>query len=255
MIAAVNGPAAGLGLIQALFCDVRFAASDAKLTTSFARLGLPAEEGLSWLLPRLVGYGRATDLLLSARVILGSEAERIGLVDYALPADEVLPGRGLRNDARRTVLAGRHGGDQSAASSRREHELRRCERRCVRAHARGVRASGPGRDCVSGAPSSALRDASLILTPPTEAAMRRVQVYHEQRAPLGSAEADPLWLGDKNLRCDAALPGVRGIRVGEAASYVLAYRLAPAESRRSLCSPEMVEARLRSCTFAIAGRR
>ena len=40
--------------------------------------------------------------------------------------------------------------------------------------------------------------------------MRRVQVYHEQRAPLGSAEADPLWLGDKNLRCDAAFPGVRG---------------------------------------------
>ena len=76
-------------MIQALFCDDRFAASDAKLTTSFARLGLPAEEGLAWLLPR--GYGRATDLLLSARVILGSEAERIGLVDYALPADEVLP--------------------------------------------------------------------------------------------------------------------------------------------------------------------
>jgi enoyl-CoA hydratase/carnithine racemase len=90
LIAAVNGPAAGLGLIQALFCDVRFAASDAKLTTSFARLGLPAEEGLSWLLPRLVGYGRATDLLLSARVVLGSEAERIGLVDYALPAEAIL---------------------------------------------------------------------------------------------------------------------------------------------------------------------
>jgi enoyl-CoA hydratase/carnithine racemase len=51
LIAAINGPAAGLGLAQALFCDIRFAATDAKLTTSFARLGLPAEEGLSWLVP------------------------------------------------------------------------------------------------------------------------------------------------------------------------------------------------------------
>jgi enoyl-CoA hydratase/carnithine racemase len=77
--------------VQALFCDIRFAATDAKLTTSFARLGLPAEEGLSWLLPRLIGFSRALDLLLSARVILGDEAETIGLVDHALQADEVLP--------------------------------------------------------------------------------------------------------------------------------------------------------------------
>jgi enoyl-CoA hydratase/carnithine racemase len=77
--------------VQALFCDIRFAATDAKLTTSFARLGLPAEEGLSWLLPRLIGLSRALDLLLPARVILGAEAETIGLVDHALQADEVLP--------------------------------------------------------------------------------------------------------------------------------------------------------------------
>lgn len=91
IIAAVNGPAAGLGLIQALLCDVRFAAADAKLTTAFARLGLPAEEGVSWLLSRLVGHGRAFDLLLSGRTILGAEAERIGLVERAIDADEVVP--------------------------------------------------------------------------------------------------------------------------------------------------------------------
>jgi enoyl-CoA hydratase/carnithine racemase len=90
LIAAINGPAAGLGLVQALFCDIPFAATDAKLTTSFARLGLPAEEGLSWVVPRLVGFSRALDLLLSARVILGDEAETIGLVDRALPKEDVL---------------------------------------------------------------------------------------------------------------------------------------------------------------------
>jgi enoyl-CoA hydratase/carnithine racemase len=90
LIAAINGPAAGLGLAQALFCDIRFAATDAKLTTSFARLGLPAEEGLSWLMPRLIGFSRALDLLLSARLILGSEAEAIGLVDRALPRADVV---------------------------------------------------------------------------------------------------------------------------------------------------------------------
>jgi enoyl-CoA hydratase/carnithine racemase len=89
-LVAANGPAAGLGLVQALFCDIRFAATDAKLTTSFARLGLPAEEGLSWVVPRLVGVSRALDLLLSARVILGDEAETIGLVDRAVPKEDVL---------------------------------------------------------------------------------------------------------------------------------------------------------------------
>ena len=63
VIAAVNGPAAGVGLVLACFCDVRFAAAGAKLTTSAGRLGLPAEYGLSWVLPRLVGVGHAADLL------------------------------------------------------------------------------------------------------------------------------------------------------------------------------------------------
>lgn len=90
LIAAINGAAAGLGLVEALYCDVRFATPEAKLTTSFARRGLIAEYGISWLLPRLVGTGRALDLLLSARVVTGAEAHRIGLVEYlAEPVDVV----------------------------------------------------------------------------------------------------------------------------------------------------------------------
>ena len=81
MIAAINGAAAGLGLVEALYCDVRFASPEAKLTTAFARRGLVAEYGISWLLPRLVGYSTALDLLLSGRVVLGEEALRLRLVD------------------------------------------------------------------------------------------------------------------------------------------------------------------------------
>jgi enoyl-CoA hydratase/carnithine racemase len=91
IIAAVNGPAAGVGLVLACYCDLRFAAHGAKLTTSHGRLGLPAEYGLSWLLPRLIGLTRAADLLLSSRVVLAEEAEQLGLVNRALPPDELLP--------------------------------------------------------------------------------------------------------------------------------------------------------------------
>jgi enoyl-CoA hydratase/carnithine racemase len=91
IIAAVNGPAAGVGFVLACYCDLRFAARGAKLTTSHGRLGLPAEYGLSWLLPRLVGLTRATDLLLSSRVVPAEEAEQLGLVNRALPPEELLP--------------------------------------------------------------------------------------------------------------------------------------------------------------------
>jgi enoyl-CoA hydratase/carnithine racemase len=90
LIAAVNGAAAGVGLVLACFADIRFAASGAKLTTSFGRLGLPAEHGLSWVLPRLVGAARAADLLFSSRVVLAEEAAEMGLVNRVLPADELL---------------------------------------------------------------------------------------------------------------------------------------------------------------------
>ncbi len=90
VIAAINGPCAGIGLVQALMCDVRFVAEDAKLTTAFARRGLVAEHGISWILPRLVGPARALDLLLSGRVVLGREAVELGLANRATPKETVL---------------------------------------------------------------------------------------------------------------------------------------------------------------------
>jgi enoyl-CoA hydratase/carnithine racemase len=80
LIAAVNGACAGLGLVQALMCDVRFAARGAKFATSFSRRGLAGEYGMTWLLPRLIGTERALDLLISGRTIDADEALSIGLV-------------------------------------------------------------------------------------------------------------------------------------------------------------------------------
>jgi enoyl-CoA hydratase/carnithine racemase len=90
VIAAINGACAGIGLVMALYCDVRFAAAQAKFTTAFARRGLVAEHGISWVLPRLVGPATALDLLLSGRVLLGAEAAEIGLVNRAVEGDGVL---------------------------------------------------------------------------------------------------------------------------------------------------------------------
>jgi enoyl-CoA hydratase/carnithine racemase len=90
IVAAINGATAALGLVQALFCDVRIAAEEAKLMTMFARRGLVAEFGISWLLANTVGRGRALDLLLSGRTVLGAEAARIGLVEEAVPHAELL---------------------------------------------------------------------------------------------------------------------------------------------------------------------
>jgi enoyl-CoA hydratase/carnithine racemase len=90
MVAAINGACAGLGLVQALFCDVRFAARGARISTAFTRRGLGAEYGTAWMLPRLVGLEHALDLLLSARVIDADEALALGLVSRVCQADEVL---------------------------------------------------------------------------------------------------------------------------------------------------------------------
>jgi enoyl-CoA hydratase/carnithine racemase len=91
VIAAINGACAGIGLTQALMCDVRFAAAGAKFTTSFARRGLIAEYGISWILPRVVGWGVAMDLLLSGRVFLAEEAAALGLVNDVVAQEDLLP--------------------------------------------------------------------------------------------------------------------------------------------------------------------
>jgi enoyl-CoA hydratase/carnithine racemase len=90
VIAAINGACAGLGLVQALMCDIRFASAEAKFTTAFSRRGLIAEHGISWMLPRLVGRATALDLLLSGRTFRGEEAERLGLVHWATSPGETL---------------------------------------------------------------------------------------------------------------------------------------------------------------------
>lgn len=90
IVAAINGACAGMGLTLALACDVRFAAQGAKFTTSFARRGLIAEYGISWILPRIVGTGVAMDLLLSSRVLLADEAARLGLVNDVVAPEDLL---------------------------------------------------------------------------------------------------------------------------------------------------------------------
>lgn len=91
IVAAINGPTAGLGFAAALFADVRFASDRATFTTAFSRRGLIAEWGIGWTLPRLVGPSNALELLWSARVFEAAEALRIGLVNRVLPHDELLP--------------------------------------------------------------------------------------------------------------------------------------------------------------------
>ena len=90
IIAAINGAAAGVGLALAAFADIRFAVPKAKLTTAHGKLNLPAEYGLSWVLPRIVGLGRANDLLLTSRVFLSEEAEKIGFVNQLFSSEQLL---------------------------------------------------------------------------------------------------------------------------------------------------------------------
>jgi enoyl-CoA hydratase/carnithine racemase len=90
LIAAINGPCAGIGMVLALMCDLRFAAAGAKFTTAFVRRGLVAEHGSAWLLPRLVGHAVALDLLLSGRVFLSDEALALGLVNRMYAPESLL---------------------------------------------------------------------------------------------------------------------------------------------------------------------
>ena len=90
IVCAINGACAGVGLVLALAADVRFVADDAKLTTAYVRRGMPAEEAMSWILPRIIGHAAALDLLLSGRVVLGTEAAAMGLANWAVPREELV---------------------------------------------------------------------------------------------------------------------------------------------------------------------
>jgi enoyl-CoA hydratase/carnithine racemase len=87
VIGAIKGPTAGLGLVIALYCDIRLASSDATFTTAFARRGLIAEYGVAWLLSRLCGHAAALDLLLSSRQVAAPEALALRLVNRVIPQE------------------------------------------------------------------------------------------------------------------------------------------------------------------------
>jgi enoyl-CoA hydratase/carnithine racemase len=89
VIGMLNGATAGIGLVHALYCDLRFAADNTVFTTAFSRRGLIAEHGISWMLPRIVGHANALDLLMSARRVTSEEALRIGLVNRLYPPDQL----------------------------------------------------------------------------------------------------------------------------------------------------------------------
>ena len=119
VIGMLNGATAGIGLVHALYCDLRFAADNTVFTTAFSRRGLIAEHGISWMLPRIVGHANALDLLMSARRVSSEEALRIGLVNRLYPS-----GSAARTDLRlcarscRFRLAERDRRDQAAALRR-----------------------------------------------------------------------------------------------------------------------------------------
>lgn len=90
LIAVINGPVVGIGLLYALACDVRFAADDAVFTTGYARLGFGAEYGIAWFLEHAVGHAAALDLLLSSRKVKGEEVRELGLANFVVPKDELM---------------------------------------------------------------------------------------------------------------------------------------------------------------------
>jgi enoyl-CoA hydratase/carnithine racemase len=90
VIAAINGPVVGLGLVIAMYCDLRFASDGARFGTAFAQRGLIAEYGMAWMLPRLVGHANALELLFTARMIDAAEALRMGLVNQIYPQEAFL---------------------------------------------------------------------------------------------------------------------------------------------------------------------
>jgi len=105
VIAAINGPVVGLGLVITLYCDLRLASDASRFSTTFARRGLIAEYGMAWMLPRIVGIANALDLLFSARTIDAAEALRMGLANRVFPQESFLekspgvcPGTGFRGE-------------------------------------------------------------------------------------------------------------------------------------------------------------
>ena len=90
IIAAINGPAVGVGLTLTLACDLRIASDRARMSMRFVRIGLTPELGSTYLLPQIVGLGYATELILTGRIIDAAEADRIGLVNHVVPHEQLM---------------------------------------------------------------------------------------------------------------------------------------------------------------------
>lgn len=90
ILAAVNGPAVGFGITMPLICDIRIASTQAQFSFAFVRLGLTPEFGSSYFLPRLIGYGKAAELVFTARMLDAQEALQIGLVNRVVAHEDLL---------------------------------------------------------------------------------------------------------------------------------------------------------------------
>ena len=90
ILVAINGACAGLGLVVALMGDIRFAARGAKMTTAWSRRGLVAEHGMSWVIPRLVGFPKALELMMSGRTFTTDEAHELGMVHRLVDGDSLM---------------------------------------------------------------------------------------------------------------------------------------------------------------------
>jgi enoyl-CoA hydratase/carnithine racemase len=90
-VCALNGGAAGYGMDLALGCDLRIASEQAKLSAAFTRRGVLPESGGTWLLPRLVGWARAAEILFTGRTLSAQQCLELGLVNRVVPADSLLP--------------------------------------------------------------------------------------------------------------------------------------------------------------------
>ena len=91
VIAAINGAAVGIGFTMTLSCDIRLASESAKMSAIFARRGLTPEAGSTFNLPRLIGIGRAMEMVLTGKMVSGQEGAEIGLVNHVYPDDELMP--------------------------------------------------------------------------------------------------------------------------------------------------------------------
>src|SRR5713226_7694323 len=89
VIAAMNGPAAGIGASYALACDIRIATPEAYLLEAFINIGLAPDGGVSWLLPRLAGTGVAYEMFFTGKPLSATDAHRLGIINRLVPADRL----------------------------------------------------------------------------------------------------------------------------------------------------------------------